>query len=130
MRKNEKIEQLERQVQELLQQIEYSSPECSYPEPYFPKLSKTEAFDMVIRALHTQPNSTGTLESLMVASDAILEWVNKDNSTPSVDNDLKVWSEVILKFAWKITSADDSELPNITEQLFNELNDQYLIVRK
>ena len=93
MKKNEKIKELEAQLQEfkwkceaLVEEINYLNTSIPSPTPYFPKLSKMEAFDMVIRMLHTQPTSNPSLESVLTSAEEILKWYNKEENIAQPEN--------------------------------------------
>ena len=130
MKKKERIKQLESELQEWKHNAGLLK-DCVYPleavkavtEPYFPKLSKMEAFDMIIRLLHTQPNSPATLESVLPAVDTIMEWYNKDNSSSPVDNDFKVWEELLISLSFKFEQLPDNKIQFQPAQIFNEFKE-------
>ena len=142
MKKNEKIKDLEAQLQEsilinkkLQEELHsvYQSLECMTcpsPAPYFPKLSKTEAFDMVIRMLHTQPTSNPSLESVLTSAEEVLKWYNTEEPIPQPENKLEDWDYLLGKLAWKFTPSETGEMSADAFQVFSELQHEFLITRK
>ena len=142
MKNKEKIKELKSQVQdlkfrnvmleednaELVQQLERSA--CPSPEPYFPKITKHEAYHLALEFYKNQSDRNLTLNSFLSVVDEIFEWYNKQEDNPQSENSIATWTELVTRLSFKFETRPEGGFQFDPVQIFNEFKDEFLITQK